>query len=468
MANALGGGSVVNADGTISASTYTVGGSTVNNIGDAITNVDGRVTQNTNDVSNLASQIGSGTLGLVQQATAGAKLTVGAATGDTAVDFTGTDGARVLTGVANGTGDTDAVTMAQLKASGLYDPNGDPMTVISYDDHTLASATLGGLFGTTINNLAPGLIAAGSMQAINGGQLFDVQATLNQQIAAVNNNLQGQLNDLASNIGDLSDAVAEGGGGGNIPGGPGSGPGSVEVGEGASASGDNSTATGNGSVASGDNSTATGNGAVASGNNSTATGSGSVASGSNSTAVGANAQATGENSTALGANSSATASNSVALGESSVADRANSVSVASVGNERQITNVAAGTSATDAVNAQQLNDVRDWAQNYTDQRVDSLQRSVDKVNRRASGGTAAAMAMANLPQAYAPNQRAVSAGAGTFNGQSAVAIGLSTISESGRWVFRASATTNTQGDTGAGWIVMRVSYKSLLICRDHQ
>nr|WP_242684344.1 YadA family autotransporter adhesin [Paraburkholderia hospita] len=46
------------------------------------------------------------------------------------------------------------------------------------------------------------------------------------------------------------------------------------------------------------------------------------------------------------------------MGQGSVADRANSVSVGSAGNERQITNVAAGTAGTDAVNVDQLNAVK--------------------------------------------------------------------------------------------------------------
>jgi len=45
------------------------------------------------------------------------------------------------------------------------------------------------------------------------------------------------------------------------------------------------------------------------------------------------------------------------LGAGSVANRANTVSVGSAGNERQITNVAAGTQDTDAVNVAQLNDI---------------------------------------------------------------------------------------------------------------
>ena len=68
----------------------------------------------------------------------------------------------------------------------------------------------------------------------------------------------------------------------------------------------------------------------------------------------ADSQATGAESVAIGGNAQSLAANSVALGSNSVADRANTVSVGSAGNERQITNVAAGTADTDAVNVAQL------------------------------------------------------------------------------------------------------------------
>src|SRR3546814_13574687 len=62
-----------------------------------------------------------------------------------------------------------------------------------------------------------------------------------------------------------------------------------------------------------------------------------------------------DDATAVGYGAYAGAGNSVALGAGSIADRVNSVSVGDVGGERQITNVAAGTEDTDAVNLAQLN-----------------------------------------------------------------------------------------------------------------
>ncbi|AME24528.1 ESPR-type extended signal peptide-containing protein [Burkholderia sp. PAMC 26561] len=76
---------------------------------------------------------------------------------------------------------------------------------------------------------------------------------------------------------------------------------------------------------------------------------------SNSTLI--DSSATGTDAVAIGGAAVASAKNSVALGANSVADRANSVSVGAAGSERQITNVAAGTATTDAVNVGQLNAV---------------------------------------------------------------------------------------------------------------
>ena len=88
----------------------------------AVSNLDGRVAQNTSDIAGnttaittINQQLGSGTIGLVQQAGAGQNLTVGKDTDGAAVDFRGTTGARRLKGVAAGGEDEDAVNVSQLR-----------------------------------------------------------------------------------------------------------------------------------------------------------------------------------------------------------------------------------------------------------------------------------------------------------------------------------------------------------------
>ncbi|EBP4523199.1 hypothetical protein VA97_02840 [Salmonella enterica] len=220
----------------------------------------------------------------------------------------------------------------------------------------------------------------------------------------------------------------------------------------------------------------------------------------NSTGPDANAQ--GADSVAIGAGSIAAADNSVALGAGSVANEANTISVGSSDNQRRITNVAAGKNATDAVNVAQLkaseagsvryntnedgsvdysnislgdgkggttrisnvsaavndNDAVNYAQlkqsvqettQYTDQRMAEMDHKLSKTESKLSGGIASAMAMTGLPQAYTPGASMASIGGGTYNGESAVALGVSMVSANGRWVYKLQGSTNSQGEYSA-------------------
>ncbi|ECR3587580.1 autotransporter adhesin SadA [Salmonella enterica subsp. enterica serovar Schwarzengrund] len=217
---------------------------------------------------------------------------------------------------------------------------------------------------------------------------------------------------------------------------------------------------------------------------------------------GADANAQGADSVAIGSGSIAAAENSVALGTNSVADEANTVSVGSSTQQRRITNVAAGVNNTGAVNVAQLKaseagsvryetnadgsvnysvlnlgdgsggttrignvsaavndtDAVNYAQlkrsveeanTYTDQKMGEMNSKIKGVENKMSGGIASAMAMAGLPQAYAPGANMTSIAGGTFNGESAVAIGVSMVSESGGWVYKLQGTSNSQGDYSA-------------------
>jgi autotransporter adhesin len=186
-----------------------------------------------------------------------------------------------------------------------------------------------------------------------------------------------------------------------------------------------------------------------SGSDSLSGGAGSSASGDNSMAVGTRAVSTGANSVALGNGAGARAANSVALGSNSIADRANTLSVGSVGSERQIANVAAGTQGTDAVNVNQLNQGVAGANQYTNQRFGDLKNQLDHQDNKLSAGVAGAMAMAGMPQPYSPGASMFGLAGGTYQGQSAIALGVSTISDNGKWVTKLTGTTNSQGDLGA-------------------
>jgi autotransporter adhesin len=179
---------------------------------------------------------------------------------------------------------------------------------------------------------------------------------------------------------------------------------------------------------------------------SVAVGANTKATGTNAAALGANSLASGNNAVALGAAATASAENSVALGQGSVADRASTVSVGAAGRERQIANVAAGVQGTDAVNVNQLHQSASGAvsqaKSYTDDQIRSARRD-------SYGGAASALAMAGLPQAVLPGRGMVAMAGGTYAGQSALAIGVSQLSETGKWVYKLQGSTDSRGQFGA-------------------
>ncbi|ANB73976.1 hypothetical protein AYM40_17590 [Paraburkholderia phytofirmans OLGA172] len=136
-ADALGGGSTVNEDGTISMPTYTVGGTTVNGVGAAITNIDGRVTQNTSDIASLQTTVG---------------------------------------------------TMS-----------GSVANAVSYDSAAHNQVTLGGSASAPkvkLTNLQDGELSATSSDAVTGAQLWNT----NQQVANLNQAVQNQQSTGSSSI----------------------------------------------------------------------------------------------------------------------------------------------------------------------------------------------------------------------------------------------------------------------------
>ncbi|KWA07368.1 hypothetical protein WT36_00915 [Burkholderia territorii] len=424
VATAIGGDSVVNADGTISAPSFTIGDgkggtTTVNTLAGAVANLDGRTVANEGDIKQLADRIGSGAIGVVQQDQTAGMIAVGANSGGTVVNFAGTGGARTLSGIANGVNDDEAVTIAQLRATGLIDYTGKEVGAVTYDSGmSFDTVTLAGALGTSLRNVAQGEVSANSMDAVNGSQLFGLQ----EQFAKQFGELHGRVDELSDRVTERENAPGAGG--------PGTG-------------GSGSTVTGEGSSASGENSSALGQGSNSSGGNSSAIGQGSVASGGSSSAVGQGSVASGENSTAIGQGTSATGSGSVALGQGSVADRDNAVSVGSAGHERQITNVADGTAPTDAINKRQL----DGAMQSVDQRFGETNRMINDVAKNAYAGIAAAMAMPNMTPSQ-PGKTVVAVGAANFKSGSAVAAGATYRSRNGNWLVNGAVSVTSVGDAG--------------------
>ena len=114
---------------------------------------------------------------------------------------------------------------------------------------------------------------------------------------------------------------------------------------------------------------------------------------------------------------------------------------------KQITNVAPGRIAadsTDAVNGSQLHEVKADVNN----KINHLNGQVNKLGKRVNAGTASALAASQLPQAYIPGKSMVSVAAGNYQGQNAVALGMSRISDNGKIIIRLAGTSDTQGKVG--------------------
>ena len=112
--------------------------------------------------------------------------------------------------------------------------------------------------------------------------------------------------------------------------------------------------------------------------------------------------------------------------------------------EKTITGVADGIEVKDAVNFGQLNALDKRLGNS----INELGYKIGEVEDGANAGISAAMAMSSLPQAYIPGKSMVGGGIATYNGQSAVAVGVSKVSDNGRWVIKANGTADTQGNAG--------------------
>ena len=250
--------------------------------------------------------------------------------------------------------------------------------------------------------------------------------------------------------------------------------------------GNQSIAIGDNAQATGDQSIAIGTGNVVAGKHSGAIGDPSTVKADNSYSVGNNNQFTDATQTdvfGVGNNITVTESNSVALGSNSAISAGTqtgtqakksdgtagttttagatgtvkgfagqtavgAVSVGASGAERRIQNVAAGeisATSTDVVNGSQLYKATQGIANATNE----LGHRIHQNENKANAGISSAMAMASMPQAYIPGRSMVTGGIATHNGQGAVAVGLSKLSDNGQWVFKINGSADTQGHVGA-------------------
>jgi trimeric autotransporter adhesin len=452
VAAALGGGSVVVADGSVTVPRYTVGGDTVIGVGGAVDALDQRITDASAAAADISTKLKYIKFGetSAQDATASGvnSVAIGGfaqAMGDNALAIGANARAMAVNSVAIGAGSStsqantfavgsntakrrivnvedaasasDAVTLGQMKAAitaalpGSDNTGGgngllrgaalragvnaaqqvDAADIVAYDGAAHDRVTLGGAGAATrvaLSNLQDADLSATSTDAVTGAQLF----ATNEQLATLGQAVQNYHANGSTVI--ASSTV--------------SGP------------------------------------AAASGSNSFAAGGGASASGNDSTALGDRAQASGAGSVSLGSQANAAANNSVALGANAVANRDNTVSVGAAGGERQVVNVAAGVQGTDAVNVNQLN----AAVANTNQQISGLQGQINNVAKGANAGTAAAMAVAGLPQPTQAGKTMVAVAGARYGGQSGAAFGASYVTQNNRFVVKLSGNTSTNGNVG--------------------
>ncbi|MDR5755610.1 YadA-like family protein [Caballeronia sp. LZ035] len=236
---------------------------------------------------------------------------------------------RQITNVADGTEDTDAVNVSQLREAGLIDKKGRTLDAIVYDPGTnRSSVTLGGVGAASavaLTNVAAGRIGADSTEAVNGSQLFALSSRVEK------------LETPAPHPAPVPD------------------------------------------------------------------------------------------------------------------DRHPVPIVALDGGNKVVAHVAAGVADSDAVNLGQLNAAMkaglENANAHTDTAVARVRLDMEHDRKDASAGSASAIAIANLPQAY-PGESMLSVAGGTFDGQSSVALGVSTATR--KWSVKVSLTANTRGTYGGG------------------
>ena len=385
---ALGGGAQINADGSSTGPTYHMQGGTQTTVGDALGSLDSGLTT-------LQQNMETGGIGIVTQDTVSRVINVGAATDGSLINIAGTAGNRVLTGVAPGAvnaASTDAINGAQLytHAASTAVALGGGSTVNPDGSVTAPSYSVG---GTVVNNVGSAISNLDGRVTQNTSDIAGLQTTIS--------NISGSVANAVQYDTSAHDKVTLGGTAANAP--------KVALtnlqdGEVSATSSDAVTGAqlwntnqqiGNLGQQIGDLGQAV--------KNTQATGTSYVAINSSGNA----AQAIGNSTVAIGGGAIASAPNSVAIGEGSVADQSNTVSVGSAGNERRITNVAAGQAPGDAVNMQQF------------------QGGMNEIARNAYSGTASAIALTAVPEVDANKNLAIGVGTAGYKGYQAVAVGLS-------------------------------------------
>lgn len=434
VAEALGGGSTVNADGTVSAPSYSAGGLTHNTVGGAVTNLDGRVSANSSAITGLQGSVGNA---VMYDSATKDRVTLGGASASKAVTVS-----NVADGDVSETS-KDAVNGSQLNTTNVkVDRN---TTDIASLNSSIASGNIGltqqdainrnitvgkSTDGTVVDfsgtagarqlyGVSNGTVAPGSTYAINGGQFYNASRSVANSLgggSTVNtdgtvsapsysvggqtyNNVGGALTNLDGRVTTIESSVS------NVTG-------QIQ----------------NGQIGLVKQDAATGQITV-----------GADKGGSTVNVTGAE----GARTVTGVANGSVASGSTDAVNGGQIYDLSQEIGVLNNGLSVHASTITQSATNASSYTDQQMNKALQGSMVYTDRRIATVKRD-------ASAGTAAAMAMAQLPQSVRYGKGMASVGGATFDGESAVAVGLSAMTNGGRWVFKGSASANTRGDYGFG------------------
>ena len=472
IAKNLGGNSTVNADGTISAPNYVLdngngGTASFDNVGDALGGLDNRVTDNATDIKNITN----GTTGIVRQDPTNGSISIGNQTGGTTVDFSGTQGNRVLTGVANGLVTKDSNDA--INGSQLFDQGTGIASIIggdtAYDAITgkFTNANIGGTGKGTLDEAIKAVDArAGAKTKVTAGSNVNVETIDNGD--GSNSYKVSTQRDL-----DLDSASF----------------GEVKISaDGLNNGGKKVTNVGNGTVGAGSKDAITGDQLFTTSNSIKDAIGGSTVVNPDGTITTSNVGGTGSttidgaisavNTAAIQAKSTVTAGKNIVVSSGTnangstnyqvtTADDLDVVSIkagnTTVNNDgvtikdgpsltagginaggKVVTGVADGIQVNDAVNVGQFNNFG----NQVNSAINDLGYRIDDVADDANAGISAAMAMSSIPQSFIPGKSMVGGGISSYNGEGAVAVGLSRVSDNGRWVMKVNGTADTKGNAG--------------------
>ena len=415
-------------------------------------------------------------------------------------------GGKKVTGVAAGTvaaGSTDAVNGGQLhQVYELIGSNGGNVNTAPPSVEADGKAGLGNIKNITLvdnsNNPNVTNVTNETKIAQSNGYSLVTYNVEDQGMYVTNNVIEavGRMNEQGikffhTNDGEVNPDVQAR----NSEDSSASGAYATAVGFQAASKGTNAIAIGKGAKANAENTIAIGTGNIVSGKNSGAIGDPTVVSGNSSYSIGNNNNVSADNAYALGSNIKATVNDSVYLGDraqtqgihtadaakgeaytygglndKAVAGKAGSAAAANkvagvvtVGNgtdeTRQVQGVSAGVvsaDSTDAINGSQLyytnqaiNQSVTNIGNYVVNMGNQINQRIDNVESDSKAGTAAAMAVAGLPQAYLPGKSMMAVAGGVYRGESGYAVGFSSISDGGNWVIKGTATGNSRGHYGA-------------------